>query len=336
MKTFRVLFAATICACATTSFAQTPAPAQAAKPTDIYHVLFAKAAPGQAAALAKELQEPDPKDPMTSHFILLRHQEGADWDYCLIQHVGAKPSVEIPATTKPIGFDRLARRFLRLRSVLGEFQKVMGLAGDQSGQPVFVVAVQRAVPGHRGSAAAGPEPALTKRESDGEQPGDDPRRRGPVAVPHARPLQLVAGSRRRPRREHRGSGVARRPSTLRIPHRHDRGPSALVTRQHGRTSCCRNRAPHGATRGNRRIPITSCRTRRDERTSALPSKPFPFRNRLAGEVATEVAGAVLGHVKGAQLTQTADEGEEVPERPSRNVRRARCRHPWRVRRGPSD
>ena len=37
MKTFRVLFAATICACATTSFAQTPAPAQAAKPTDIYH-----------------------------------------------------------------------------------------------------------------------------------------------------------------------------------------------------------------------------------------------------------------------------------------------------------
>ena len=54
-------------------------------------MLFAKAAPGQAAALAKQLQEPDPKDPMAAHFILLRHQEGADWDYCLIQHVGAKP-----------------------------------------------------------------------------------------------------------------------------------------------------------------------------------------------------------------------------------------------------
>ena len=55
----------------TATQAQTPA---AASNTDVYHVLFAKAAPGQAAALAKELQEVDPKDPMGSHFLLLRHQ----------------------------------------------------------------------------------------------------------------------------------------------------------------------------------------------------------------------------------------------------------------------
>ena len=148
MNTFRVLLAATICACATTSFAQTPAPAQAAKPTDIYHVLFAKAAPGQAAALAKELQEPDPKDPMTSHFILLRHQEGADWDYCLIQHVGAKTSVEIPAASKPSASLAWHDDSFVSGPSWPEFQKVMGL-GEQSGQPVYVVSVQRAVPGHR-------------------------------------------------------------------------------------------------------------------------------------------------------------------------------------------
>ena len=86
---------------------------------------------------------------MTSHFILLRHQEGADWDYCLIQHVGAKPSVEIPATTSPSASIAWHEDSFVSGPSWGEFQKVMGLAGDQSGQPVFVVSVQRAVPGHR-------------------------------------------------------------------------------------------------------------------------------------------------------------------------------------------
>src|SRR5215510_11864502 len=75
-----------------TTQAQTPA---ATSGKDVYHVLFAKAAPGQAAALAKELQQVDPKDPMGSHFLLLRHQWGDDWDYCLIQHLGTKASVDV-------------------------------------------------------------------------------------------------------------------------------------------------------------------------------------------------------------------------------------------------
>src|SRR4029450_7663976 len=70
-----------------TTQAQTPA---AVSGTDVYHVLFAKAAPGQAAALAKELQTVDPKDPMGSHFLLLRHQWGDDWDYCLVQDLGTE------------------------------------------------------------------------------------------------------------------------------------------------------------------------------------------------------------------------------------------------------
>ena len=56
----------------------TPAPAAG---TDVYHVHFTKAAPGQAAALAKSLMVPDKTSPMPDHFVVLRHQEGDDWDY---------------------------------------------------------------------------------------------------------------------------------------------------------------------------------------------------------------------------------------------------------------
>ena len=129
---------------------------------------------------------------MTSHFILLRHQEGADWDYCLIQHVGAKPTVEIPATTSPSASIAWHEDSFVSGPSWGEFQKVMGLAGDQSGQPVFVVSVQRAVPGHRSQLLDVLNQRSPNAKVYGEQPGDDARRRGAVAVPHARPLQLVA------------------------------------------------------------------------------------------------------------------------------------------------
>jgi hypothetical protein len=138
-----------VSASAAVAGAQTPAASPA--PTDVYHVMFVKAAPGQAAALAKELLQADPKNPMGSHFILLRHQEGADWDYCLIEHVGAKASVEI--TPPPPNTGTPTRAWHEDTFVSGpawpEFQRVTGLAGDQSGNPVYVVGTHRAVPGHR-------------------------------------------------------------------------------------------------------------------------------------------------------------------------------------------
>jgi hypothetical protein len=148
VKKSGVLVALALCASATMSQAQTPAAGQAPL-TDVYNVLFAKAAPGQAAALAKQLQTPDPKDPMGSHFLLLRHQEGADWDYCLISHVGAKGSVAITPPTA-----ELATMAWHDDTFVGgpswpEFQKVMGMTGDQSTNRVYLVGVHRAAPGHR-------------------------------------------------------------------------------------------------------------------------------------------------------------------------------------------
>jgi hypothetical protein len=145
-----ILVVLALSASATVARAQTPAPSQGT-PTDVYHVMFVKATPGQAAALAKELQQQDPKDPMAAHFILLRHQEGADWDYCMIQHLGTKASVEI--TPPPPNTGTPTRAWHDDTFVAGpawsEFQRLMGLTGDQSGNPVYVVGVQRSVPGHR-------------------------------------------------------------------------------------------------------------------------------------------------------------------------------------------
>lgn len=142
--------------------AQTPPAPQAAVATDVYHVMFVKATPGQAAALATELQQTDPKDPMGAHFLLLRHQEGADWDYCVIQHVGTKASVEL--TPPPPNTGTPTRAWHDDTFVSGpswpEFQRAMGLTDSQSGNSVYVVGVHRAVPGHRSELLA----SLTRRD----------------------------------------------------------------------------------------------------------------------------------------------------------------------------
>ena len=147
----RAVFALVLCSAMALSQAQaqTP-PAQSA--ADIYHVLFAKAAPGQAAALAKELQEQDPKDPMASHYLLLRHQSGDDWDYCVIQHLGAKASVDLtnanPNPTPTMAWH--TDSFVSGPS-WGEFTRALLPAATETkaSSSVYVVAVHRAVPGHR-------------------------------------------------------------------------------------------------------------------------------------------------------------------------------------------
>ena len=144
----RTLFALALCSALAVSQAQAQAPAAA----DIYHVLFAKAAPGQAAALAKELQELDPKDPMASHYLLLRHQSGDDWDYCLIQHLGTKASVDVsnavpnPPPTMAWHTDSYAAG-----PSWGEVTRALIPAATdaKASSSVYIVAVHRAVPGHR-------------------------------------------------------------------------------------------------------------------------------------------------------------------------------------------
>src|SRR6266571_5546068 len=89
------------------SWAQSPSPAAAttaaAPPlrTDVYHVHFAKAALGKSAELADVLKKQAPDAPMPGHMIVLRHQEGDAWDYCVIEHLGTKATVDASRPAPP-------------------------------------------------------------------------------------------------------------------------------------------------------------------------------------------------------------------------------------------
>jgi hypothetical protein len=63
---------------------------QAVASTDVYHVHFAKAALGQTKALENDLKKQNPKAPMPGHYLLLRHQDGDDWDYLADQCPGKR------------------------------------------------------------------------------------------------------------------------------------------------------------------------------------------------------------------------------------------------------
>jgi hypothetical protein len=123
--------------------------------TNVYHVLFNKAAPGKEAQLAELLKTPDPKDPMPEHFILLRHQEGDAWDYCLITHLGTKATVEatpfqVPSAMRDVS-DWHTDTFVNGPS-WDEFSKAMAISDDaksKSAGSVYVVSVFRPTAGHR-------------------------------------------------------------------------------------------------------------------------------------------------------------------------------------------
>ena len=133
--------------------AATTASAQNTAATDVYHVHFTKAAPGQAAALAKSLMVPDKTSPMPEHFVVLRHQEGDDWDFVVIQHLGAK--TEVTATAPPPSDSQRALSAWHSDTFVsgpswGEFSKEMSIGGSANvAGLVYIVGVHRSVPGHR-------------------------------------------------------------------------------------------------------------------------------------------------------------------------------------------
>jgi hypothetical protein len=134
-------------AAATTAAAQTPAA------TDVYHIHFAKAAPGQAAALGKSLMVPDKTSPMPEHFIVLRHQEGDDWDFAVIQHLGSKAEVTATAPAPSEAVRALSAwhsdTFVSGPS-WGVFAKEMSIGGSANVRNlVYILGLQRPVPGHR-------------------------------------------------------------------------------------------------------------------------------------------------------------------------------------------
>ena len=94
---------------------------------------------------------PDKAQPMPEHFIVLRHQEGDDWDYAVIQHLGQKAEVTIAPSAR--AGERELRAWHNDTFVTGpswaEFTKQMAIGGTgNAANLVYIVGVHRPVPGH--------------------------------------------------------------------------------------------------------------------------------------------------------------------------------------------
>jgi hypothetical protein len=146
---------------------QSSQPVTSAARSDIYHVHFTKAAPGQAAELAKIVSVQDPKAPMPGHVLVLRHREGDDWDFAVIEHLGTSTTLDI-ATFPPPGPATSLRAWHDDTFTAGpawpEFATAMGLTEGSSGNTansVYVVSAFQAAPGHRDQLekALAPDPA---------------------------------------------------------------------------------------------------------------------------------------------------------------------------------
>ena len=152
------------------SFAPVVATAQSAPArTDVYHVHVAAAVPGKAAQLGEFLKTSS----APGHSLVLRHQEGSEWDYVVIEHIGAKATVEAGGNPAPAA----ARDLTAWHSdtfvsgpTWADFSKAMGLGdgASKTAASVYVVSTYRAVPGHRDQL----EKMLGARPAAGDVPSD--------------------------------------------------------------------------------------------------------------------------------------------------------------------
>jgi hypothetical protein len=134
---------------ATAATAQTAAPASGGR-TDLYHVQFLKAAPGKASEAAAALKANAASTP--GHVVVLRHQAGDEWDYCIIEHLGTSTTVQaVPATQNPLR-DLTAWHTDTFASgpSWADFEKAMMPSGAGATGSVYSVAVWRAIPGRTG------------------------------------------------------------------------------------------------------------------------------------------------------------------------------------------
>lgn len=118
--------------------------------TDVYHVHFTIAATGKAAQLGEYLKTSSP----AGHSLILRHQDGAEWDYVVIQHLGTKATVEAAGNPPPANARDLSAwhgdTFVN-GPAWADFVKAMGLGDNatKTAGSVYIVSTYRAVPGHR-------------------------------------------------------------------------------------------------------------------------------------------------------------------------------------------
>jgi hypothetical protein len=144
--------------------------------TDLYAVYFVKAAPGKATELLDAIKAQPPDTPMPTHALILRHVDGDDWDFAVIQHLGPKFTLD---ASSPIGggTERELRAWHYDTYAQGpswaEFSKAMGIGQPQAGaapagSDVYVVSDYRGAAGHRAQL----EDTLKKVAASSLRPAD--------------------------------------------------------------------------------------------------------------------------------------------------------------------
>ena len=237
-----VLFGGVVAA--TTASAQTRPPRPG---TDVYHVHFAKAAPGQAAALGKSLMVPDKTSPMPAHFVVLRHQEGDDWDYVgdpAPWPEGRSHGDGAASDGRAARPHRLAQRYVRERTVVGGVHK--GNGNWRIGERVERRCTSSAFTPRPRSSRATPE--IAERSWRREQ---DPDRQRPAdstsKAPIGRLRRLPGTTRGRIRRAIAVAAAAAGDATAGgwadirqhsgVPSRHDRRSNLSGQVDEGRQKC---------------------------------------------------------------------------------------------------
>lgn len=121
--------------------------------TDMYHVHFAKSALGKAAEHGDSLKKQAPDAPMPGHFIVLRHENGDSWDYCVIEHLGTKATIDAarPAPSPAqIGLGDWHTDTYVNGPAWTQFAKEMGIDDpSKSSGSAYVVSMYRPAPGQR-------------------------------------------------------------------------------------------------------------------------------------------------------------------------------------------
>jgi hypothetical protein len=139
------------------AFAQSPTPAASASSSssssarpDVYHVHLAKAALGKAAQYGESFKKQAPDAPMPGHYIVLRHELGDSWDFCVIEHLGTKTTIDAarPAPSPAVtGLSDWHTDTICNGPSWAQFAKEMGLDDpSKSGGSAYVVSVYRPAP----------------------------------------------------------------------------------------------------------------------------------------------------------------------------------------------
>jgi len=147
------LLTAAISVAQSTTQPQTP---QAAPAVELYHIHIAKAAPGKLPQLIDAYNNapaPAADEPQFSP-IILRHREGSEWDLITITPLGKQSTISAAAPPQAIAdFNQRVVPLTDWHSdtfVIGPswavVQKALLVA---KGEPVYVVADYRSLPGHR-------------------------------------------------------------------------------------------------------------------------------------------------------------------------------------------